>query len=89
MIAPTLMRTGRTLLTALLALGFVVLLAPAADVPTREEMTLLRGHSAYVYSLAFSPDGRMLVSGSGDHTVRVWDTRPVRERWGSLRGPMR
>ena len=45
------------------------------------EVTRLRGHDAYVYALAFSPDGSMLVSGSGDHTVRVWDTRPVRERW--------
>jgi WD40 repeat protein len=46
-----------------------------------EELTRLRGHDAYVYSLAFSPDGTRLVSGSGDHTVRIWDTRPVHERW--------
>jgi len=26
--------------------------------------------------LAFSPDGKKLISGSGNTTVRVWDTEP-------------
>jgi WD40 repeat protein len=34
-----------------------------------------------VYSqLAFSPDGTRLVSGSGDFTVRIWDSLSVQER---------
>jgi WD40 repeat protein len=33
----------------------------------------LRGHTGLVMSLAFSPDSRSLVSGSRDHTVKVWD----------------
>nr|MDO8087247.1 WD40 repeat domain-containing protein [Candidatus Sigynarchaeum springense] len=32
----------------------------------------LRGHAGKVYSVAVTPDGRYLVSGSFDHTIKVW-----------------
>ena len=30
-------------------------------------------HSDYVWSVAFSPDGTKIVSGSDDQTIKVWD----------------
>ena len=33
----------------------------------------LTGHTDAVSSVAFSPDGRTLVTGSADHSVRLWE----------------
>ena len=30
-------------------------------------------HSGRIYSVAFSPDGKTIVSGSRDKTIKVWD----------------
>jgi WD40 repeat protein len=35
---------------------------------------LLEGHTDWIRSVAFSPNGLQIISGSRDNTVRVWDT---------------
>ncbi|KAJ7102047.1 WD40-repeat-containing domain protein, partial [Mycena epipterygia] len=36
----------------------------------------LKGHTDWVQSVAFSPDGAQIVSGSADRTIRIWDAEP-------------
>jgi hypothetical protein len=45
------------------------------DVYTGKEVANLKGHSAGVLSVAFTPDGKLLASGSLDTTILLWDVR--------------
>jgi len=43
------------------------------------------GHEGQIHALAISPDSRRIVTGSADHTARVWDARS-RQTLAILRG---
>ncbi len=50
------------------------------DLKTKRERVVLKGHKGQVLSVAFSPDGSTLATGSFDSTVRLWDTVTGKER---------
>lgn len=41
--------------------------------------SVLKGHTENIYSLVFSPNGKQIVTGSFDKTVKVWDATTGKE----------
>jgi WD40 repeat protein len=50
------------------------------DAAKATELGRLRGHRGNLAALAISADGRWIVSGAYDRTVRVWDVEKRTER---------
>jgi WD40 repeat protein len=49
------------------------------DTATGKELKKLEGHTEPVFSATFSPDGKMIVTASGDNTARIWDATTGKE----------
>ena len=52
----------------------------------KKTMQTLIESTSRVQSVRFSPDGRWIVSGSWDGTVRIWDVSTGRQMGESMRG---
>src|SRR3954453_7672059 len=58
-------------LAVVAALGGVASAQPAGE---------FKGHTNFVYAVAFSPDGELLATGSFDNTIKLWDFKTGKEK---------
>jgi hypothetical protein len=49
------------------------------DAATGKQIRSFEGHTASLWSVAFSPDGRFVLTGSADNTARLWDAATGRQ----------
>ncbi|MBA3017350.1 MAG: caspase family protein [Proteobacteria bacterium] len=64
----------------MLAVVFAVLvISNPAMADEKPEIFAQLGHSNIILSIAFSPDGKYLLSGSADNTIKLWDVATGRE----------
>src|SRR5690349_12945796 len=73
---------GRVLLV-----GLAVAWLGAGPLPAQEPKlkATFRGHKSVVASVAYSPDGKTLASGSQDKTIKLWDVATGKEQ-ATLKG---
>ncbi|WLE97026.1 MAG: trypsin-like peptidase domain-containing protein [Candidatus Electrothrix communis] len=64
---------------ALKASSTGVLFVPQVLNDALTELAVLRGHENIVLSVAFSPDGKTIVSASRDNTLRLWEVATGKE----------
>ena len=73
------------------ALGVVSLTRADDPAAAPDAAVTLKGHAESVYATAFTPDGKYVVTGSFDKTVKVWEAATGKEfkTFGGPQGPHR
>ena len=61
-----------------------------SDATTNAFLRMFKGHAGAVWSVAFSPDGKWVVSGSNDSTLKLWNaaTGALVHTFGGHAGPV-
>ena len=52
-----------------------IVLPSSALSKAAEQPIELKGHSSFIFCVAFTPQGNLLASGSFDETVKIWDVK--------------
>jgi WD40 repeat protein len=63
----------------LFLLAGIVWLPLGAGEKTGKPDIVFKGHTDAVYAVAFSPDGKYLITASFDHTLKLWETATGKE----------
>jgi WD40 repeat protein len=57
------------------------------DIATKRILSTFQGHEKSLLSLEFSSDARLILSGSLDNTVRIWDMETGQHKSLSITAP--
>lgn len=71
------MRHISTVIILILTIAFADTLDCQSAIPI--ETVLQKGHSRYISCLAFSPDGKQIITGSYDNTLKLWNAKSGKE----------